>query len=250
MKSNKSKPIKPVYTIYYKRRRAKAQQAVRIYNAAVTRIEKQLGKNYAPPRRSVDELMTHFPTAKELDREIAKMKKIPKPSKIEPIRVGNMLTSEFAIQETRRLNEMRNKIREDRAKKYGYLAQTSGYQASQERALQRQNVFRPERLRDLTGYKKSLEQELQGMYSTAAYQNYYLEAIRKNYGATVYNIVRSKIKSIDPDVFYQMALEDDFRSVFEINFWYPIGDPNVDVASSKLSELDTMIELARERDLI
>lgn len=250
MKSNRLKPAKPVYTIYYKRRRAKAQQAVRIYNAAVTRIEKQLGKNYAPPRRTVDELMNRFPTMKELDREIKRMKKIPKPSAIEPIRVGTMLTSRFAIEETQRLNEQRNKMREERAKKYGYLAQTSGYQASQERTLQRPNLFHPERLRDLSAYKRGLEQELQGLHSTASYKNYYLEAIRNNYGNVVYNIVKNKIKNIDSDVFYQMALEDDFRSVFEINFWYPIGDPTEDIAGSKLAELDSMLQLARERELI
>ena len=57
---------KPKLTQAYRKRRQFAASAVRSYNAAVTRIEKQFGKSNAPPRRSVDELKKNFPKMKAL----------------------------------------------------------------------------------------------------------------------------------------------------------------------------------------
>ena len=99
---------KPKLTQAYRKRRQFAASAVRSYNAAVTRIEKQFGKSYAPPRRSVDELMKNYPNMKALRSEVKQMKKIPSPKNLEIVRVKDVLTSTYAISETARLNQRRN----------------------------------------------------------------------------------------------------------------------------------------------
>ena len=110
---------KPKLTQAYRKRRQFAASAVRSYNAAVTRIEKQFGKSYAPPRRSVDELMKNYPNMKALRSEVKQMKKIPSPKNLEIVRVKDVLTSTYAISETARLNQRRNEKRRKRAEKYG-----------------------------------------------------------------------------------------------------------------------------------
>ena len=70
--------------------------------AALAQIEKQFGKSYAPPRRSVDELMKNYPNMKALRSEVKQMKKIPSPKNLEIVRVKDVLTSTYAISETAR----------------------------------------------------------------------------------------------------------------------------------------------------
>lgn len=107
---------KPKQTQAYRKRRQFAASAVRSYNAAVTRIEKQFGKSYAPPRRSVDELMKNFPNMKALRSEVKQMKKIPSPKNLEIVRVKDILTSTYAISETARLTREETKREEEEQK--------------------------------------------------------------------------------------------------------------------------------------
>ena len=99
---------------------------------------------------------------KELRREISRTNKIPAPSKLETVRIGNLNTSKFAISETERLNKARNKKREARAEKYGDLSGTSGYAAIQKRTLQRPKQFQPDRMKPqhFKANKNQLEGEL------------------------------------------------------------------------------------------
>ena len=140
---------KPKLTQAYRKRRQFAASAVRSYNAAVTRIEKQFGKSYAPPRRSVDELMKNYPNMKALRSEVKQMKKIPSPKNLEIVRVKDVLTSTYAISETARLNQRRNEKRRKRAEKYGrFVEGRSGWTASQEKSLQEPVPFDEARFND------------------------------------------------------------------------------------------------------
>lgn len=240
------KRYKPKYTKAYKNRLKEAQRAVRNYNRAVTLIEKKYGQSYAPPRRSVDELMKNFSTMKELRREISKMNKIPAPSKLETVRIGNLNTSKFAISETERLNKARNKKREARAEKYGDLSGTSGYAAMQERTLQRPKQFHPERMKPqhFKAYKKQLEGELFTELAVGGYKENYINEAYKNFGKNVGDAVRNRLRDIPDDIFYQLSLEQDYRQVFEIMFWYPNDEFSID---DRLGEFNDMLTVAESR---
>ena len=183
---------KPKQTQAYRKRRQFAASAVRSYNAAVTRIEKQFGKSYAPPRRSVDELMK---------------------------------------------NQRRNEKRRKRAEKYGrFVEGRSGWTSSQEQALQRPVPFDEERFNDpnqWARFKHSLMIDLSKERNIDTYYQNYLNGIEDELGPEIRGVVEEALGDISPEEFYQLALTEDYRDVFTIEFiiYMPIS------AEQKIQEL-------------
>lgn len=228
---------KPKLTQAYRKRRQFAASAVRTYNAAVTRIEKQFGKSYAPPRRSVDELMKNYPNMKALRSEVKQMKKIPSPKNLEIVRVKDVLTSTYAISETARLNQRRNEKRRKRAEKYGrFVEGRSGWTSSQEQALQEPVPFDEGRFNDANQwarFKRNLMIDLSKERNIDTYYQNYLNGIEDELGPEIRQVVEEALGDISPEEFYQLALTEDYRDVFTIEFiiYMPIS------AEQKIQEL-------------
>lgn len=228
---------KPKLTQAYRKRRQFAASAVRNYNAAVTRIEKQFGKSYAPPRRSVDELMKNYPSMKALRSEVKQMKKIPSPKNLEIVRVKDVLTSTYAISETARLNQRRNEKRRKRAEKYGrFVEGRSGWTPSQEKSLQEPVPFDEARFNDpnqWSRFKRNLMIDLSKERNVDSYYQNYLNGIEDDLGPEIRGVVEEALGDISPEEFYQLALTEDYRDVFTIEFiiYMPIS------AEQKIQEL-------------
>jgi hypothetical protein len=210
------------YTPQYRKRRQVAAAAVRSYNAAVTRIEKQFGKSYAPPRRSVEELMKNFPTMKALRSEIKEMKKIPSPKNLEFLRIKGVITSTYAVSETARLNQRRNEKREQRRKKYEPLVKgRAGWTAKEEKALHAYQPFDENRFNDpkqWARFKYSLMVDLSKERNIDSYFENYLSVVEEELGTKYQSLVRQALGDLSAAEFYQLALTEDFRDVFTIEY--------------------------------
>lgn len=192
---------KPKLTQAYRKRRQFAASAVRSYNAAVTRIEKQFGKSYAPPRRSVDELMKNYPNMKALRSEVKQMKKIPSPKNLEIVRIKDVLTSTYAISETARLNQRRNEKRRKRAEKYSrFVEGRAGWTASQEKALQEPVPFDEGRFNDVNQwarFKRNLMIDLSKERNIDAYYQNYLNGIEDELGPEIRQVVEEALGKVN-----------------------------------------------------
>lgn len=191
----------------------------------------------APPRRSVDELMKNYPNMKALRSEVKQMKKIPSPKNLEIVRVKDVLTSTYAISETARLNQRRNEKRRKRAEKYGrFVEGRSGWTASQEKSLQEPVPFDEARFNDpnqWSRFKRNLMIDLSKERNVDSYYQNYLNGIEDELGPEIRGAVEEALGDISPEEFYQLALTEDYRDVFTIEFiiYMPIS------AEQKIQEL-------------
>lgn len=222
-----------------------ARKAIRDYNKARENIIKNLGESYAPPERTVSELLRNNRTLRELRQEIRNLRGITSRSGRRIVKgEQGAETLTYTLKETERLNRERNARREERREKFGDVTFQPGYGESQERIRQtpKEVNFNQRSEQSWESFLKQLGKELERDENALdmQYKENYLTALEKNLGSEFANEVRELLREIRGDELYMFSLRMDYYGVFSVDFPYAPLD-----IETRMNEIVSAIENMR-----
>lgn len=208
-----------------KRAEREIRTALREYNRAVKNIEKTLGKEYAPPKRSAEQILASAKNLKDVRGEIKELKKVRSRSAKKIVEgEGGAKTTEYTLEQINRLNELRNQERERRKRKVGDVSETPGYAQSQERVRQEpKNVKFEERSdKSFKSFVSQLEKEMLENEAelSKGYKANYLNALEINIGIEARQEIEEMLQGINGDELYIASLTLDYGDLFTVGYAY------------------------------